>query len=226
MTDLPAPSAPRLARARWLDTRLLVGLLLVLVSVVVGAKVVSNADDTVPVWKVTRDIGPGVTLASHDLVRTTVHLPDGAQRYLAADGHGPVGYVLIRPVGKDELLPRGAVSTAHDSALRRLSISVDPVAADGLAAGSVVDVYVVPKAVAGQPVAPTSALVVAEVTVASVDHAPSGLGASGNGGGVTLLVTADQARQVLDARSRGEVALLQREMSSSRLTASAPGPGQ
>ena len=44
MTDLPAPTATRLTRARWLDARLLIGLLLVLLSVVIGAKVVADAD--------------------------------------------------------------------------------------------------------------------------------------------------------------------------------------
>ena len=57
VTDLPAPTATRLTRARWLDARLLIGLLLVLLSVVIGAKVVADADQRVQVWSVTHDLG-------------------------------------------------------------------------------------------------------------------------------------------------------------------------
>ena len=67
VTELPAPAANRLPRARWLDARLLVGLLLVLLSVVLGAKLVADADERVRVWSLTRDLGPDVTLTEDDV---------------------------------------------------------------------------------------------------------------------------------------------------------------
>src|SRR5215217_795400 len=54
VTDLPSPKASRLPRARWLDTRLLLGVLLVLLAVVLGAKVLADVDERVEVWSVTR----------------------------------------------------------------------------------------------------------------------------------------------------------------------------
>ena len=54
-----SPPAARLGRPRWRDARLLGGLLLVLLSVVLGARVLAAADDTVAVWSVTTDLAAG-----------------------------------------------------------------------------------------------------------------------------------------------------------------------
>lgn len=215
MSDLPALAAPRLPRARWLDTRLVSGVLLVLVSVVVGAKVVSQADDTVEVWQVTRDLGAGTTLAAGDLTARQVHLPDGGAHYVAAEGAAPTGYVLVRPLGEDELLPRRAIATAAAAPLRRLSVPVDAVVAQDLAPGSVVDIYLVPDdgGVAASAPAPRAALVLTEVTVADVTRRGSGLGTSGGGDAVTLLVDPADARRTLDAQARGDLRLLVKDLS-------------
>lgn len=45
MTEVPtSPAARRLASPRWLDGRLVLGVLLVLASVLVGARLLSSAD--------------------------------------------------------------------------------------------------------------------------------------------------------------------------------------
>src|SRR3954452_22866223 len=50
-TEAPAGPTPRRVRPpRWLDLRLVLGVLLVLGSVLLGARVVTAADATVPVW--------------------------------------------------------------------------------------------------------------------------------------------------------------------------------
>ncbi len=54
MTDLPTPVASRLRAPSWRDSRLLVGVLLVVLSVVLGAVVVARADDRVPVYAAAR----------------------------------------------------------------------------------------------------------------------------------------------------------------------------
>ena len=50
MTELASPSAKRLQRPSWRDSRLVVGVLLVVVAATLGAKAVASADDRVPVW--------------------------------------------------------------------------------------------------------------------------------------------------------------------------------
>ena len=79
MTDLPSPRASRLPRARWLDTRLLLGVLLVLLAVVLGAKVLADADERVEVWSVTRDLGSDTVLTSSDVTVTAVRLDRSAR---------------------------------------------------------------------------------------------------------------------------------------------------
>ncbi|RJK95418.1 hypothetical protein [Vallicoccus soli] len=209
MPDLPAPAAPRLARPRWLDARLVVGLLLVLASVVLGARVVAAADDAVPVWAVTADLGPGTRLGEDDLVRRDVRLDAGAARYVSAAGAPPVGWVLTRAVGDGELLPAAAVAREGAQDLRRLPVEVDPVSATGLRDHAVVDLYVVPGAGPGDAAPPASEPVLEGVTVDEVAERTGGLAPGSRGGSVVLLVTPEGARAVLDAQARGALRLLQ-----------------
>jgi hypothetical protein len=108
VAELPESRAVRLSRARWLDTRLLLGLLLVLVSVVLGARLLAGADSRVEVWSVTRDLGADTPLSRDDVTATSVNLSGATHRYLSA-GQDPDGLVLTRPVGRGELLPAAAV---------------------------------------------------------------------------------------------------------------------
>ena len=111
MTDPPAsPRASRLPVPGWLDGRLVLGVLLVLVSVVVGARVLSTADRSSLVWAAATDLTAGSQLSSDDLQPVRVRLFETGARYLAADGEPPVGYVLDQAVGAGELLPQDALS--------------------------------------------------------------------------------------------------------------------
>lgn len=118
MPDSPAsPAARRLVAPRWLDTRLVLGVLLVLLSVLVGARVLSGADRSQLVWATNRALAPGSVLAEGDLVVVRVRLFDSAELYLDAARPPPVGYVASRGLGAGELVP--------DDALRRPEVEVD-----------------------------------------------------------------------------------------------------
>lgn len=208
MAELPAPSAPRLSRARWLDTRLLVGLLLVLLSVVVGAKVFADADQRVEVWSVTRDLGADTPLDGAGLRVTAVNLSGSTSRYLSAD-QDLAGLVLTRPVSRGELLPVAAVAPEGGTEKRRLVIEVDRFGVAGLQKGRVVDVYVVRETPSGEEPAPPE-LVLAGVTVA--EDVKSGSGAFGGGGasaGVALLVDQPDVPGLIDAVAHGDVYVVQ-----------------
>jgi uncharacterized protein YcfJ len=84
-TDLPSPVPRRLARPRWLDPRLIGGIVLVLVSVLLGSVLVSSADHRHPVWSLARDVAAGTVLTGADLRPVRVQLGSAASRYLAAD---------------------------------------------------------------------------------------------------------------------------------------------
>src|ERR1700712_4092811 len=98
--DTAAPKAQRSRQPGWRNPRLLLGLLLVAASVVVGARLMAAADDTVGVWAVARDLPAGATLESDDVQRRQVRFPDAATAdgYLAASDDLPSAATLNRPV--------------------------------------------------------------------------------------------------------------------------------
>jgi hypothetical protein len=206
----PSPAASRLALPRWFDARMVVGILLVLASVVIGAKVFSAADSTTSVWAAARDLPAGSRLQGSDLKAVKVRLGDGS-RYVAAVGAAPAGYVLTRPVGAGELLPSKAFvdpAKANDPALARREVTV-PVRQDhwpaDLRSSELVDVYATAKADGATPVR-----ILAGVTVGSLPNKSRDVfGASGQtSGSVTLLVRDDQVAALVGAVEAAQVDLV------------------
>ncbi len=177
-TGTEAPRASRSRRPGWRNPRLLLGLLLVAVSVVVGARLMAAADDTVGVWVVARDLPAGATLGDGDVERRQLRFPDDetADRYLSATDDLPESAALNRPVSAGELLPRTAIATGSERDLVEVPISV---ASDDLPAtvrkGSIVDIWVAPKvsAVGGQKI--KAVPVLTDVVVVAVPRASDGL---------------------------------------------------
>jgi hypothetical protein len=208
VSDLPTPVAARLSRPRWLDPRLIAGLVLVLLSVVVGSKILADADERIQVWSVTRDMGPDAALTSDDLVVRAVRLDAAASRYVSAE-QDLEGLVLTRPVGRGELLPLAAVGHSGASEQRRVVVEVDRLGAGGLDRGRVVDVYAVRDATGGASPPPPE-LVLAGVTVAEdVRASGSAFGGNGTKAGVALLVDGDDVSDLIDAMAHGAVYVVQ-----------------
>lgn len=127
MPEIPAsPKAARLAAPGWLDARLVLGVLLVLVSVVVGARALSTADRSQLVWAATRDLAVGSQLEDGDLKAVRVRLFEQTDRYAGAGGAKPLGYVLRQSVGEGEFLPQRSVTTPQqDVDFRYVTVAVD-----------------------------------------------------------------------------------------------------
>jgi hypothetical protein len=140
----PSPRAARLRRPSWLDLRLVIGLLLVLVSVVLGARVVAAADRTTPVWAVRSDLAAGTTLGSGDLVVVRMRVSTGADRYLSA-ARSPAGLALTRDVGAGEVLPAAAVRPGAGGSMVSIPVSPQHVPTS-IRVGQLIDVYATAKA--------------------------------------------------------------------------------
>ena len=140
----PGPTPRRVRPPRWLDLRLVLGLLLVLGSVLLGARVVSAADATVPVWAAAGDLAAGTVLSADDLVTVDVRLDDSSGAYLAASTR-PDGRTLSRAVHSGELLPRSALQAGGSLVRVALPVQAGYVPPD-LRRGQLVDVYAVPSA--------------------------------------------------------------------------------
>jgi len=93
----------------WFDPRLVLGAVLVLGSILLGARVVAGAEHRYQMVAVSRDLQAGSVLMAHDVRIVRVQLPDRGV-YLS-DPVTVIGKMLNRPVSRDELLP----ATALDS---------------------------------------------------------------------------------------------------------------
>ena len=181
----PGPTPRRVRPPRWLDLRLVLGVLLVLASVLLGARVVSAADATVPVWAASGDLAAGTVLTADDLVAADVRLDDAARAYLST-GTRPEGRTLARAVNGGELLPRSALE--DPSALVQLALPVQAgYVPPGLERGRLVDVYAIDDAASAAATSPTSTRSATE---------------AGTGPGVTPVVR-NAPVQAVSGRSQG-----------------------
>lgn len=142
-----SPAADRPARSRWRDPRLALGLAVVTLCSVLGARLLEGADDTVGVWVARSGLLAGQPITGADLARREVRFEGqaDADRYLSADDELPAGAALGRPVGAGELLPRAALRTTDSRGLTEvpLALRVDAVPAS-VRVGTTVDVWVTP----------------------------------------------------------------------------------
>jgi hypothetical protein len=118
-------------------------------------------------------------------------------RYFGADAPLPSDLKLLRGVGSGELLPRSAVGPAGGAGLLQLPVAAQAALVPPMvAAGSVVDLYVLPSG--GGPCAAGCAPALKGVTVVSASSADEGFGGSGQRQ-LVLGVTDDDAQRYFAA---------------------------
>lgn len=142
MGDLPRPRAQRLRTPSWRDSRVLVGVFLVLLATAAGGWVIARADRTIPVYAAAAALVPGQAVTTDDLRRVDVRLGAGTAEYVSAARPLPPGRHVLRAVDEGELVPRTAIGEARDVETRVVAVQVDSTAASLLSRGAVVDVYV------------------------------------------------------------------------------------
>jgi len=193
LSEVPSPKATRQARPRWLDPKLFLGILLVLASMALGARVIAQADATVEVWAVKDDVdlAPSAPLDESVLVVRKVRFTrqEDADRYVSAREKIPEGARMVRAVGAGEFLPRNAWTTKPDRQLRDAPIPVEA----GLLPKSLrqwdrVDVYFIPANDDSFP--PKKGVLGASNVI--VTQLPSGGGLGGGDGGATIRIALDE----------------------------------
>lgn len=203
----PVPPATRATRAGWRDPRLWVGVLIVAVSVVAGARLLAAADDTVSVWAVSGDAGPGAELDAGDLVAHRVRFADAEDlgRYFTLDDELPADLRLVRGVTAGELLPRAALGAADDGAdTVELPVAVDTeLVPPSVRAGSVVDVYLV-----GRGARDRSGPALAAATVVDAPGTDTTFGSATGHRQLVLAVPEADATAFLDELGRTEAPVL------------------
>jgi hypothetical protein len=171
-------------------------VLIVAASVVVGARLLAAADDTVRVWAVATDLGAGDRVTADDLAARRVRFADGAdlERYYRAADDLPVDLELTRGVGEGELLPRAAVAPAGESDTLHLRIAVsDEQVPASVDTGSTVHVHVRSGSGGREKAARAGEPVLTGVTVVAAPPASENLAATGNRT-IDVAVTEEQAQ--------------------------------
>jgi hypothetical protein len=141
--DLPevpvSPRPRRIAGPSWFDLRLVFGVLLVLGSVLLGARVVSSARNTYPRVVATRELAAGSVLTAADVTIAQVRLPNGVDRAYVSDLADALGKQLSRSVANGELVPRDAVTDA--AAQTTVTVPLASGAAPDLRRGERIEVW-------------------------------------------------------------------------------------
>jgi hypothetical protein len=223
---LPGPAPRRVRTPRWLDLRLVLGVLLVLGSVLLGARIVSAADASAPVWAVTGNLAAGTELTADDLVAVDVRLDDTAGAYLSTTTR-PEGRTLARAVREGELLPRTALEEADELVQLALPVQSGYVP-PGLERGQLVDVYAVADPAAGATAVAdgTVTLVVGKAPVQAISGRSEGvLSTPTTAVQVVVAVTADDAADVLAAiAGRPLVVVVHESVDAGDVVAGTVGP--
>lgn len=203
-----APTPRRMARPRWLNVRVVLGVVLVAVAVVAGATVVGGSARTVPVWAANRDLAAGTVLTTQDLVRVDVNLGGTAGHYLGADADSPAGRAVVAPVATGELIAVSDVEPAPAGRVVVVGVSPDRMP-PGVDHGSVIDLYLTTSGATTADGVQTE-IIQQEVTVQSVTAPDAGglSAASSNGYQLALLLSSDEADQLVRTLPRGEVTVV------------------
>jgi hypothetical protein len=203
-----AADVPPATRARppgWRDPRLWVGIALVAVSVVAGARLLGAADDSVTVWAAASDLAPGDRLGVDDLVATSVRFAEPADldRYLATDAPLPDDLQLVRGLGEGELVPAAALGSAEESGTVTLSLSFPgELVPSGIATGSVVELWVVPAQ--DDRRADLTGPVLSDVVVIDAPTATDSLGSVGAGRQLVLGIPRDESAALAELLAASE----------------------
>ena len=198
-TPPASPPAARAPRAWWRDGRVIGGVLIIVVSAFIGARLMASGDDTVPVWQVTRDVAAGAVVNSDDVVAVSVPA-SAATAYAAADGLPTAR--LSRDLRAGELVPASTDTVVPD--VRWVTVPVEPLHAPAdLLPGERVDVWATQADDLAAATPPR--LVLPAALVASIDSEAVGFGGEY---GVVIEVAPEVAGELLEAVRTGAIDLV------------------
>jgi len=183
-------------RRFWIDPRFVIGAVLVVGSVVGVIALVAALDRTVLVFSAARVLSVGDRVDADDLAVAEVSLGASEARYLRAEDLPVEGAVVLRSVGKGELLPAASVGSASSVDLASVSVPTSLPLPRNVETGAQVDLWASPREDLGSFGPPR--VLVASATVARLSHDESFGGGAGEAV-VELLVPRDDVAEVLNA---------------------------
>ncbi len=200
-----APTPRRLARPKWLNVRVVGGIVLVIAAVVIGAQVIGASSQTAAVWAADRTLAAGTVLSQGDLATVDVNLGDNSNLYLTPGSTSPIGMTVVNPMAKGELLAASAVAASGEG--RVVAIGVAPGnMPPGVTHGSTIDLYLTKGQGAGAEAQATTELIGKDMTVQSVTAPATGglSGATSNEYQLSVLLSADVADKLVRILPTGD----------------------
>ncbi len=193
-----APSPRRLSRPKWLNVRVVGGVLLVVAAVVLGAQVIGASSQTAAVWAADRDLAVGTVLATGDLTVAQVNLGGNTEHYLTPDSPALVGRTVVSPLAAGELLAASAVQDAGSGRVVAIGVAPENMP-PGVDHGSTIDLYLTTGGAAGAEQRAVTDLIGRDLTVQSVLAPASGglSGATSNRYQLSVLLPAPTADQLV-----------------------------
>jgi hypothetical protein len=180
--------------AVWGDTRFLLGILLVVVSIVGVWFVISSARQTAPVWAAERTLVPGEVISRDDLAVVEVALGQSGGAYLALDDFTD-GVVATRTVTAGELLPVDAVADADSVRTANVVVRSSADVAASIEPGTTVELWSAPLLERGTYDTPR--ILVADATVAAVTRDDSAI--AGGSAALELVIPRSEVAETLAA---------------------------
>lgn len=144
---IDVPTATRAQPPGWRDPRLWIGVAIVAVSIIAGARILGAADDSVTVWAAARDVAPGDTVREDDLVSTSVRFGDATDldHYLLTSDPLPDDLRLTRGLGAGELVPAAALGAGEEADTVIVSLAFPhELIPTNIGAGSMIELLVIP----------------------------------------------------------------------------------
>jgi hypothetical protein len=215
---IDVPTATRAQPPGWRDPRLWVGVAIVAVSIIAGARILGAADESVTVWAAARDMAPGDTVRADDLVSTSVRFGDDSvlDHYLLASDPLPDDLLLTRGLGAGELVPAAALGSGEEADTVIVSLAFPPeLIPTNIGAGSMIELLVIPDEGAGEGKSETSepTTVLSDVVVMDAPSAADSLGSVSRGRQLVLGIPeaeSDALTEILAASEDQRVRVLVR----------------
>lgn len=188
--------AVKKSRRFWVDTRFLIGLVLIAASVAGVVTLVSAADSSVQVYTAREPLSQGDVVTVDDLFPSSARVDGAAELYLVAGEVPDEGLVITKPVGAGELIPLSAVGSPVGVKLSAIVVTLNGQLPGSVDAGSLVDLWSSRETENGV-FGPPSVLVSSATVVRLVET--EGLVVSENSAAVEVLVPRSRIARVLEA---------------------------
>lgn len=191
-------SRPR--RAFWGDTRFLIGVALVALSITAVWLIITSSEHARPVLRADRTIVQGETLSSDDFQVIEVGLGLSAEEYPGPEDLEP-GQIAARTLTKGEIVPAAALADADRNRSTTIVVESGTGIPGEVQAGTVVDLWYAPPLDDGRTY-DTPRILVTDVVVRDVIEA-SGMLADAAAARLELVIDRSDAADVLAAITGG-----------------------